>query len=50
MQRGTQSKSTIQIRKKRKVGSNDKSKWIELLRESVENQNYNNEIKIEVTK
>ena len=50
MQRKTQSKSATQIRKKRKVESNDKSKWIELLRESVENQSCNNEIKIEATK
>ena len=50
MQRKTQNKSATQIRKKRKVESNDKSKWIELLRESVENQSCNNEIKIEATK
>ena len=50
MQRKTQSKSATQIRKKRKVESNDKSKWIELLWESVENQSCNNEIKIEATK
>ena len=46
MQRETQSKSTTQIRKKRKVESDDKSKMIEFLRELVENQNCNNEITI----
>ena len=49
MQRENQSKSTTQIRKK-KVKSNDKLKMIELLRESVEKQNRNNEIMIEATK
>ena len=46
MQRETQSKSTTQIRKKRKVESDDKSKMIEFLRELVENQNCNSEITI----
>ena len=50
MQRETQTKSTTQIRKKRKVESNDKSKTIELLKESVENQNRKNEVMIEATK
>ena len=46
MQREIQSKSTTQIRKKRKVESDDKSKMIEFLRELVENQNCNSEITI----
>ena len=46
MQRETQSKSTTQIRKKRKVELDDKSKMIEFLRELVENQNCNSEITI----
>ena len=50
MQRETQSKSTIQIRKKSIVESDDKSKMTELLRESIENQNRYNELMIEATK
>ena len=50
IQKETQSKSTIQIRKKSIVESDDKSKMIELLRGSVENQNRNNELMIEATK
>ena len=49
MQKKTQNKSTTQIRKKSKVESDDKSKMIELLRESVENQNRNNELMMEAT-
>lgn len=50
MQRKTQNKLSIQIRKKRKLDRDDKSKMMELLRESVENQNWNYETMIEATK
>ena len=50
MQRKTQNKLSIQIRKKRKLGRDDKPKMMELLRESVENQNWNCETMIEATK
>ena len=46
----TQSKSTTQIRKDKKVESDDESKLIELLRESVKNKNRNKEIVIEANK
>ena len=46
----TQSKSTTQIRKNKKVESDDESKLIELLRESVKNKNRNKEIVIEANK
>ena len=42
--------SITQISKKRKTELDDKWKMIELLRESVENENRNNEITIEATK
>ena len=50
IKRETQSKLTTQIRKKRRVESNDLSNIIELLRELVENQNHDNKIMIEATK
>ena len=50
IQRETQSKSTTQIRKNKKVESDDESKLIELLRESVKNKNRNKEIVIEANK
>lgn len=50
MQRKTQNKLSIQIRKKRKLDRDDKPKMMELLRESVENQNWNYETMIEATK
>ena len=50
IQRETQSKSTTQIRKTKKVESDDESKLIELLRESVKNKNRNKEIVIEANK
>ena len=50
MQRKTQNKLSIQIRKKRKLDRDDKPKMMELLRESVENQNWNCETMIEATK
>ena len=50
MQRKTQNKLSIQIRKKRKLDRDDKPKMMELLRESVENQNWNYETTIEATK
>ena len=46
----TQSKSTTQIRKNKKVESDDESKLIELLRESVKNKNRSKEIVIEANK
>ena len=50
MQRKTQNKLSIQIRKKRKLDRDDKPKMMELLRESVENQNWNYETMIEAAK